>query len=152
MNNNNKSPDVEYLKMIQSVITRQAGNSFTIKNWFITLFSGLLVIYFKSETITATAMFMLGAMIITTFYLLDVQYLWLERCFREKYKDVCNGKFRQQFDMEIWEYKSRHSICCHNKYGSFSFLIYFLAFIFLLICLWIKSDWKICELLCCGLN
>lgn len=89
---------LQYLNIIQNVITRMADNSFKIKNWAILVDSGLLSLYFTK----GRWQILIVAMVITlVFFALDAYYLLLERQFRIKYNDVVNDKHAKLFDMSI---------------------------------------------------
>lgn len=146
---NSRKCNVEHLKMIEDVINRLANNAFTIKNWFIIVFSGLLTIYLqKDASLTIWHTLLLGIIVIICFYSLHVQYLWLERCYREKYKEVRLGKC-EDFDMSIQNLKKT---TFRNKYISFTFMIYLWAFLFLIITVIVKDYDTVCNLWCSYCN
>jgi hypothetical protein len=75
-------PNIERLKLIQSVIDRMARNSFALKGWTVTLTSALLSLAATrhDHTIAAIAIYVLAAMAT-----LDAYYLALERSYRQLY-------------------------------------------------------------------
>jgi len=77
--------DIEHLKLIQTVITRMAGNSFLIKGWTVTLVAGLSAIA-KAQTEAGIAW--IAAVVVVVFALLDAFYLALERAYRRLYEQV----------------------------------------------------------------
>jgi hypothetical protein len=81
--------DIEHLKLIESIITRLAGNSFLLKGWAVTLVAGLTALA-KSDADRDIAWIALGA--ITIFGLLDAYYLAHERGYRELYEKAAAGK------------------------------------------------------------
>lgn len=89
---------LQYLNIIQNVITRMADNSFKIKNWAILVNSGLFTLYFTKGRwqILTVAMF-----ITVMFFALDVYYLALERQFRQKHESVVEHKKLKMFDMSV---------------------------------------------------
>jgi hypothetical protein len=73
----------KYLDFLQSVISRLAGNSFTLKGWSVGLASLIIGLTAKDAqpTLAWLALIPIGA-----FWILDGYYLALERKFRAKYK------------------------------------------------------------------
>jgi hypothetical protein len=78
----------EHLKLIQSVISRLANNSFLLRGWAVTLASAILALgsQGRSQTLCFLA---IGPAILFAF--LDAYYLWQERLFRELYNAVVVG-------------------------------------------------------------
>lgn len=76
---------IEHLKMIQSVITRLAGNSAQCKTWCITIVSAIIAFAgaTESENIVAAAIVPL-----LIFGFLDASYLANERAHRDLYDDI----------------------------------------------------------------
>jgi hypothetical protein len=137
--------NIEHLKMIEAVIARLANNAFLIKGWFITIFSGLFMLYLQTDTNLSTlAMCFLGLVITGSFYFMNVEYLWLERCYRKKYDEARFGKCKH-FDMNIAYFKKSNM---GGKYISFTFTIYLMAVICLLGCIILKNTKLFCQLLC----
>lgn len=83
--------------MIQSVITRMANQSSTIKGWMITVVAALLSIgaASKRSAIIALALYVVAAM-----GLLDSYYLAIERKYRALYRSVAAG-LAEQWTMDI---------------------------------------------------
>ncbi len=75
--------------MIQSVITRMANQSSTIKGWMITVVAALLSIgaASKRSAVIALALYVVAAM-----GLLDSYYLAIERKYRELYRNAAAGR------------------------------------------------------------
>jgi hypothetical protein len=76
------APDVEHLKLIQDVVSRLAGNSFSMKGWSITLTSALLALAAKDANVHYA---LLALVPVLFFWGLDGYYLLLERRFRKIY-------------------------------------------------------------------
>jgi hypothetical protein len=74
--------DVEHLKMIEAIISRLAGNSFSIKGWSLTLVAALLALAGKGANSSYAVVALIPA---TFFWGLDAYYLALERRFRALY-------------------------------------------------------------------
>src|SRR5215218_4658667 len=81
--------DLEHLKLIQSVISRMAANSFVLKGWAVTLVTGLAALA-KADGNDDIAWISLGVLFV--FAMLDGYYLALERSFRDLYRDTVEGK------------------------------------------------------------
>ena len=74
--------------LIQSIITRLAGNSFLVKGWAVTLVAGLTALA-KADADRDIAWIAVGVVIV--FGLLDAYYLATERKFRLLYGDAARG-------------------------------------------------------------
>ena len=75
--------NVKHLEMIQAVVSRLAGNSFSIKGWSITLVSALFALAAKDANKTYAFLALLPAL---CFWGLDAYYLRQERLFRKLYE------------------------------------------------------------------
>jgi hypothetical protein len=78
---------VAHLQMIQGVITRMGSNSFSLKTASTTLVAGLLA-YYGAVPSASQMVAVGGAIVIAVFWLLDANYLRLERLFRALYNKV----------------------------------------------------------------
>src|SRR5262252_1284518 len=77
---------IEHLKMIQGVINRLAGNSFSIKGWSLTLVAAIIAFAVGKDAGSLTILFALAAAIpVVFFWGLDAYYLNLERQFQSLY-------------------------------------------------------------------
>jgi len=76
---------IEHLKMIQSVVTRMAGNSFLLKGWSVVVVSALFALAAKGSHTLLTLIAFLPAI---TFWVLDGYFLWQERLFRKLYDRI----------------------------------------------------------------
>jgi hypothetical protein len=80
---------LEHLKMIQGVINRLAGNSFSIKGWSLTLVAAIIAFAAGKDAGLFTVLFALAAAIpVVFFWGLDAYYLNLERKFRRLYTAI----------------------------------------------------------------
>lgn len=98
---------LEYLKMLQAVITRMAGNSFLIKGWCVTLVSAILALAAKepNKLFIAVAIFP-----VLMFWILDGYFLYQERLFRSLYNAkvaIAENKDATLFSMDTSEYKTQ---------------------------------------------
>ena len=76
---------IKHLEMIQSIISRLAGNSFVLKGGMITIFTAILAVLGKDFNLkTALVLFIP----IIAFWMLDSYYLFKERLFRSLYDRV----------------------------------------------------------------
>jgi len=79
---------VKHLDMIQSIITRLAGNSFTVKGWSTALVTAVLAFLSKDGKPQHAWIALIPAF---AFWFLDAYYLGLERAFRKWYEIVRTG-------------------------------------------------------------
>lgn len=78
---------IKHLEMIQAVINRLAGNSFSIKTWSITVIAALIFFIARSDVpLNCFVWFLIIPVIL--FWALDGYFLWQERVFRGVYDDV----------------------------------------------------------------
>ena len=75
----------KHLEMIQSVITRMAGNSFLIRGWSVTLVSALFALAAKDAERAFAAVSYFPCVM---FWCLDAYYLSQERKFRSLYESA----------------------------------------------------------------
>lgn len=78
---------IRHLEMIQGIINRLAGNSFSLKGWAVTLSAGIFVLAGKD---TDKLYFLVAYIPILAFWWLDAYYLFQERLFRSLYEKVRN--------------------------------------------------------------
>ncbi len=79
---------IKHLEFIQAVIARQAGNSFLLKGWAVTV-SGVIYGFGVSRASWVPAL--VGVIPALMFWGLDAYYLWQERRFRCLYDAVWKG-------------------------------------------------------------
>ncbi|HMV48952.1 MAG TPA: hypothetical protein PLD20_29095 [Blastocatellia bacterium] len=92
-----KASKLEHLKMLQTVIARMAGNSFSVKTWCVTLVSALLGLGAKD----APKMVFVAFLPVLMFWWLDAYFLHQERLFRELFDQVRNnGQDDSDFSMK----------------------------------------------------
>jgi len=94
-----------HLQMIQGVITRMAGNSFALKTLSVTLAAAVTA--YSGAVPTALRFATIGGILsIVVFWLLDAQYLRLERLFRYLY-DQIRAKETTDYSMGVSEFLSQ---------------------------------------------
>jgi len=86
----------KHLEIIQSVINRQAANSFQMKSWTIALLAALIGLSRASKE----DIFIAGLGVVILFWLLDSYYLSKERKFRSLYDEVRQKK-KADYSMDI---------------------------------------------------
>ncbi|GGR31041.1 hypothetical protein ACFOE1_03660 [Agromyces mediolanus] len=93
-----ESDRVKHLELVQAVITRQAGNSFVIKGWSLTVSAAFLAFAAdRGDPLVVTLAFLP----IFGFAFLDAYFLRQERLFRELYKDAISASpAMRTFDMD----------------------------------------------------
>ena len=78
---------IKHLEMIQAVINRLAGNSFSIKTWSITVIAALIFFIARSD-MSLNHLSCFFAIPVILFWALDGYFLWQEWAFRGLYDDV----------------------------------------------------------------
>ncbi|MEK7832163.1 MAG: hypothetical protein AAB401_13805 [Acidobacteriota bacterium] len=92
-----KPSKLEHLKMLQTVITRMASNSFMVKGWCVTLVSALIALSGKD----VPNMVFVAALPVLMFWWLDAFFLRQEKLFRKLFDLVReNGKEDSDFSMD----------------------------------------------------
>lgn len=90
---------IRHLEMIQGIINRMAGNSFSLKGWAVTLEAGLFALASKEAD---KLYFIIVYIPVLIFWGLDAFYLREERIYRELYNIVRNKLETEiDFDMDI---------------------------------------------------
>ena len=96
---------VKHLDMVQGVITRMASNSFALKAISVTLTAGVLA-YTGALKSPTNVVVLAGFVPVVLFWLLDAQYLRLERFYRNLYDDIRrnNAESPEPFSMNVSRY------------------------------------------------
>ncbi len=76
----------QHLQFIQDIVSRQANNSFLLRNWAITLVAAILAL--SSGEGVPKAVAFIAILPIILFWILDGYFLWQERLFRSLYDHV----------------------------------------------------------------
>jgi len=103
---NNK---ITHMEMIQGIINRMGGNSFSLKGWAVTLVAGIFALASKD---TDKMYFLIAYVPIVVFWFLDAFYLLQERLYRALYNKVRVMKAEDvNFDMNtnLPELKSKRT-------------------------------------------
>ena len=112
---NNK---ITHLEMIQGIINRMGGNSFSLKGWAVTLVAGIFALASKD---TDKMYFLIAYVPIVVFWFLDAFYLLQERLYRALYGKVRLMKEEDvDFDMntdlpELKSKKTNYIDCLFSK-------------------------------------
>ncbi len=77
---------IEYLKMIQGVISRMANNSLKLKGWTVAVLVSVLSFNRDSDS----RMLLLSIIPVFSFWLYDAYYFMMERQYRMLYNDAIN--------------------------------------------------------------
>lgn len=102
MNNDNK---LKHLEFIQNTITRMASNSFMLKGWCVTIVSALIALSIKESDYR---LYLAAFIPVVVFWILDSYYLWLEKVFRDLYKEVAKKNDEEiDFLFSINKYKHK---------------------------------------------
>ncbi len=95
---------IEYLKMLQLVITRMGDNSFKLKGWSVTLTSALFALAAKNAD---SRYVVVSYFPIVMFWALDGYFLYQERLFRKLYDKARAGQdASRDFSMNTSEFKN----------------------------------------------
>lgn len=97
--------ELKHLELIQSVISRMAGNSFNMKAWTIAIASTALALTSREGAMGAVLAVGVGV----AFCCLDAYYLRQERLFRRLYNAVRLGEAVAPFDMDTHPYEKKVS-------------------------------------------
>ena len=92
---------LEYLKLIQPIVTRMNSSSTTIKGIAITVTVFLLGLSLKGSSYIENIVLFFIIIILHAF---DMYYLWHERLYRELYNDVRENKL-DSFNLTVVKYK-----------------------------------------------
>jgi len=131
---------VEESKIIQDNIKRMSSNSFLIKGWTITLFSGILLFTDSSRQIM---LFMIIPIIL--FWYIDAYFLRQERLFREIYNWVIENRLKTDaflFDLNTNRFKDKVASTIRLVFSKSLFLFY-ITMLFMIIIIWVLSYYKL---------
>lgn len=112
---NNK---ITHMEMIQGIINRMGGNSFSLKGWAVTLVAGIFALASKDSD---KMYFLIAYVPIVVFWFLDAFYLLQERLYRALYNKVRVMKEEYvNFDMntdlpELKSKKTKYIDCLFSK-------------------------------------
>ncbi|OEF08649.1 hypothetical protein A138_09015 [Vibrio crassostreae 9ZC77] len=118
-----------HLELIQSVISRMATNSFSIKGWTVTLIAGLMAL--SAATASEKLFFFIAYVPAFAFWILDSYFLSLEKIYRKIYtytahdlltaqeyysldKKIYISRFRDENNYKYSGFKHIAN-CCFNK-------------------------------------
>lgn len=98
----------KHLELIQGVINRLAGNSFTVKGWSVALGSGLFALTAAVQQSQGDERLLYIPLLpVLIFWVLDGFFLWQEKLYRKLYKKVRLQKEKNvDFSMETDEFKT----------------------------------------------
>ena len=111
--------------MVQTIVTRMAGNSAQMKTWAISIVTAVVVFSGLSES----PHWLIGAggcVAVVAFWIMDARYLYLERCYTKLYEAISTGASTTPFDLNyrhhaamvdpVWKVAWSWSVCIF--YGS----------------------------------
>lgn len=94
---------IRHIEAVQAVITRMASNCFALKAMAGTLTAAVLA--YAGGTATPSPMIAVAGLVpVVVFWLLDAQYLRLEKLFRKLHDGILSGDITQPFDMNFSVY------------------------------------------------
>lgn len=137
---NDLNPIVEYLKMVQNIITRLANNSFKIRTGAVVLF---IVGLISTEFFANMIVLIIAIVFLLLIWYLDSYYLYQERLFRKLYNKIVNNidKYLKDekefilFNMNISEFKNNKGSLIKAMVSTTEILFYLPIIVFLLILL-----------------
>lgn len=91
--------------MVQGVITRMGGNSAQIKTWSVSIVTAVFVFSGLSgdpHWLTCLG----GGIAVVAFWLMDAEYLRLERCYVKLYEAVATGEKVIRFSLDYRPYET----------------------------------------------
>lgn len=114
----------QYLGFIQDVIKRMAGNSASLKAWLAPI---LTLVFALGAVKTSVLVFVAGLIVTVAFWMMDAQYLHLERAYRRLYGKAVDGDTRL-YDLDPSPYDN--GVCDYlNALFSWSTAGYYLVLI-----------------------
>jgi hypothetical protein len=110
-------PDLRlrHLDAVQTIITRLAQNSFTIRGWSVTLVSAVFAIMATQSKTNSSALTLFALAPAWIFWALDAYYLHQERLFRQHHaaiaRRLCDSRAADiaPFDMDLTPYRTSTS-------------------------------------------
>ena len=98
-----RSAQIEHLKMVQAIIARMAGNSAQLKTWTVLLVTAIITFLGLSDD-PEWPVAMGGCVPVFAFWLMDAQYLHLERRYRHLHEKIVSGEEIAPFDLNCKPY------------------------------------------------
>lgn len=137
---NDMNPTIEYLKMVQNIISRLGHNSFKIRTGAVVLFVVGLI---SSEFFSNMIIIIIALVFLIIMWYLDSYYLYLERLFRNLYDKVVDNIDRYSksdddfklFNMHLKEFKDETKSLIKVMISPTEILFYLPLIIFLSIIL-----------------
>ncbi len=123
---------VKHLEMIQAVTSRMSGYSATLKNYSITIVTGIIGIAF---TVKMPGLIALSAVVAIAFAYLDARYLQLERAYRSLFDEVRlqDWDARPLFDLrprEVHRHPYAHALLSWSVAGFYGPLVVVVAVVY----------------------
>jgi len=117
---NIQDPSVQcYLGFAQNIVSRLASNSANAKTWCVTLVAGLLALAAGTDN-NWHLIIKVCYLPVVLFCFIDMYYLFLERFFRDKYKEITNKARKQELsEDELFAFKGPDKLLCSNFFKSF---------------------------------
>ena len=115
-----ESTKIAHLAMVQGVISRMAGNSFTLKALSVTLGSATIAVSATAENLSPCYV-LVTAVPIILFWNLDARYLRYERAYIELYDYARKGTESSEYSLDMRPFlKNVDSVCCTARSWSLS--------------------------------
>ncbi|MEK4627364.1 MAG: hypothetical protein ABS939_22425 [Psychrobacillus sp.] len=124
---------IQYLQLIQNVITRMASNSFMLKGWTVTLVVGLLAFANVSEMESKYIILALVPAIM--FWVLDGFFIYQEKLYRDLYNNAIKLKNDEiDFSLNPIPFKKLNKRSWFKGIFSKTLWIFYLPIIVVIIC------------------
>lgn len=125
------STKIAHLTMIQSIISRMASNSFTLKTLSVSFVGAWIAFLAATEEYS---LFFLAAPMVPTimFWLLDAQYLKLERSYRQLYEHVRCDQGVDKYSMDFTPFSKNIGGIWKSAF-SWSVLVYYATMLILIL-------------------
>lgn len=114
---------MKHLEYLQNVISRMANNSTNAKNYCMTVVAAMIGL---STSVENPRVLIYSIPIVLLFSIIDIQYLVLEKGFREKYDLVRKSEFdaESSFDISISLSKNKLKTTLHTYFSWSVFMFY----------------------------
>jgi hypothetical protein len=127
MNSENKRKHIE---LIQSIVSRVAGNSFLLRGWTVTLVAALFALAAKDSD---KRYVVIAYFPVVVFWILDAYFLSQERLFRNLYDAVRKQKEEEiDFSMDTHPFSDKHTGWTASFFSK-TLLLFYLSMILIML-------------------
>ncbi|RYQ42412.1 hypothetical protein PG2000B_1105 [Bifidobacterium pseudolongum subsp. globosum] len=117
----------QYLGFIQNVIDRLANNSASLKQWLAAIIALLLTWAVKESD---ECILIVGILVSIAFWIMDAQYLRIERAYRVLYRQAVSGK-TSLYDLNWQRYGkgARAYLCAFFSWSTCYYIVIIMAIV-----------------------